>query len=55
VSQEEPTHISVTIGAFTITVRADSDAGQRIAAAALEVVSDPENRPSYEPVSRTEA
>jgi len=50
---EEPTHISVTIGAFTITVLADSEVGQAIARIALEIVSDPENRPTY--VSRTGA
>jgi hypothetical protein len=43
--------IKVTVGAFTVTVRADSPAGQAIAAAALEALSESDGRGSYTVVS----
>ena len=39
--------IGVTVGAFTVYIPADSEAGRTIAAAALEVLSDPKNQPDY--------
>lgn len=43
--------ISVSINGFTVHIRADTEAGQTIAAAALEVMSDPRNTVRYESAS----
>jgi hypothetical protein len=39
--------VTVTVGALTITLPVDSPPGQAIVRIALELVSDPANRPIY--------